>query len=753
VIGLLGGLLLAASPSVEIARVGVGGMLPTGANAIRIDVDTGELPAGPGQLEVDYIGVDGDTLVHHVPVPIVPGSVFSRWVLVSPPKHDTAIIVTLLDEAGQRLATSTPVALDSMGTSLNADTDLIAVVGLDRLGLDALDSPIMKVVLGSPLKSVAVQVDDLPDQALALHGVSSVILNDGTVRSDAIRSALIQWTQGGGHLVLTPPALGPPWGDTDAALLDAVGLQDASTPMRVAVDRLQPLFDEPVIGPDLLVARLPTGPPWRTVLQSTDGLPLAVRRSMGLGHVTVLGVDGARRALSQLRTPKGRSIQLGLATTWGPLLSRRDLPNTLALAIAQSGMLLRTQGGPVPAAIEASTPHVWLHRTTSVSGRLLLAAGFACVYLLVAGPLTWHFLLRRNKTVLVWPALAVEAFVFSVAAWLLGVLVTPSAIHVQHLSVLDQVAGEPLQRAQSWIDVQLPGTGNRLIHIDDGTAMVYPWQAANTTAIQFGDVRRLEPTTRPDQVIVAARDANTRIKVDWQGEGSTDPWARLLSAAPDDPIYVDADGLHGTLVNRLPVPIHQVSLLWIQPSREKNAAGGAWIDPVNAGHPLVKGQWWRARTLDPGATLDLSTIEVDPRADLLLSMHAAQQALGQPRLRLGLDRGTTQRKLELASLWGLATSPPWAMLAPTDPNESAAAKRARAKAPPWWLPTRQFGRTLNLGPWLSGPSLIVMGWVEPDDLPFDLRIDGESPDAVEGSMLIRWIMPLSGEADIVMDDS
>ena len=75
-IGLLGGLLvLAASPSVEIARVGVGGMLPTGANAIRIDVDTGELPAGPGQLEVDYIGVDGDTRVNHaVSIPIVPGS-------------------------------------------------------------------------------------------------------------------------------------------------------------------------------------------------------------------------------------------------------------------------------------------------------------------------------------------------------------------------------------------------------------------------------------------------------------------------------------------------------------------------------------------------------------------------------------------------------------------------------------------------------------------------------------------------------
>ena len=46
-----------------------------------------------------------------------------------------------------------------------------------------------------------------------------------------------------------------------------------------------------------------------------------------------------------------------------------------------------------------------------------------------------------------------------------------------------------------------------------------------------------------------------------------------------------------------------------------------------------------------------------------------------------------------------------------------------------------------------------MGWIEPESLPFNLRIDGQQPDAIEGSVLIRWIMPLSGEADIVMGNS
>ena len=688
-IGLLGGLvLLSALPSVEVNAAGVGGMLPTGANAIRIDVDTGELPAGPGHLELDYIGVDGDTLVRHVPVPIVPGSVFSRWVVVSPPKHDTPIIVTLLDENGQRVAASTPTSFSDLGASLEPDTDLIAIVGLDRLGLGRLDEPDMQYVLSSPMTSVALQMDNLPDLALALHGVSTIILNDGAARSDAVRTALLEWTRAGGHLVLTPPALGPPWGETDALLLEAIGLQDAIEPMRVPVAQLQPLFDERALGPELLVAALPDAAPWHTILQTTNDLALGVRRSMGLGHVSVLGVDGSRRALSQMRSPTGGALQLGLAQTWGPLLGRRDLPNSLDLAIAQSRMLVRTQGRPVPANIEATSPHVWLHRTTSVSGRLMLAATFALVYLLIAGPLTWHILRRRQRLMLVWPALAAEALVFSIAAWLLGVLVTPSTVHVRHLTVMNQVAGEPMQRAQSWIDVQLPGTGTRMIDVHDGTSMVHPWQAADSVGIQFGDVRRLAPTTALDQVIVAARDANTRINVDWRGQSSTDAWARLLSADPADPIRVDADGLHGTLINRLPVPIHQVSLLWIQRDASSDAAGGAWINPVQAGHPLVKGQWWRARMLDPGATLNLAAIDVDPKADLLTSVHAAQRAAGAPTMRIGMNPDTVKRQLELASIWPLATPPPWAMLPPTAPNESPRARRDREKSPPWWLPTR-----------------------------------------------------------------
>jgi hypothetical protein len=344
---------------------------------------------------------------------------------------------------------------------------------------------------------------------------------------------------------------------------------------------------------------------------------------------------------------------------------------------------------------------------------------------------------------LVWPAFGATAVVFAIAAWLLGTALMPSLLHVKHFTVLDHVAGTDDHQVQAWLDLQLPGTGNReLIVRNDATdtARIAPWSSRWTrTPISFGDVRRLPPRTRDDAMHVIARNANTRAHVRWRGTADPEQWGRLLSSAPDDPIHADGTTLHGTLVNRLPIALTDVSLLWITGDARVRPDDGLWQSPDNAGHPLVRGQWWRLGRLQPGATVNLAAIKVSAKADLLFSVHDLQLSWNKKLGREPLHDGAA-----LLSVFSLLTPPPWAM-PPIDPTLSQRENSALHAMPQWAFLSRNFAHDLDLGPWLASPALIVLGWADAETLPFPLLVDAEAPDVIEGEVLVRWILPLDGD--------
>jgi hypothetical protein len=64
---------------------------------------------------------------------------------------------------------------------------------------------------------------------------------------------------------------------------------------------------------------------------------------------------------------------------------------------------------------------------------------------------------------------------------------------------------------------------------------------------------------------------------------------------------------------------------------------------------------------------------------------------------------------------------------------------------------RTGARELDLSEWFTQPCLIVMGWLEQADMPYELTLDGERVEG-SGPVLVRWIMPLPADASWVVPE-
>ncbi len=747
-------LTTSAAESITFQDAGVAGLISTGVVPVEVQVDFGSLPAAAGAIEIEYIGADGDVVRRRKTVPILPETTVSRWMMVSPPTPTTPMTATLLDGNGRVLMTSTPRTAASLASPVPPGDTITVIVGTDRGGFELLTPDTLDAVTTTPMTSATIVAQDLPHALAAFHGINTMIWSDGGAPSPETAAAVLSWVRNGGHLVLFPPAMGAPWGEGSGDLSVEVGLEETPQPRSVSGTTLGAFFDGGVTGRTLDLPNLVDTEPWKTIRTDESDVPVITRRALGFGHVTAVAIDPSRRALAALRNREGGLVRPNMASLWGAVLARRDLPVISQLEAAANEERLRGRPMTITTTLTDSLPAHWLNRTTTVSGRLLLAGGLAGIYFIVAGPLLWRVF--RGRAML-WPALGMCAAAFAVVAWIVGSIVMPSNVHVKHMTVLDHVSGSLEHRVQSWMDLQLPGAGNRLIlaptAVDSNelshTALMRTWQPASAASITFGDVRRLPSATEDGEFVTAARDATTRLHLQWRGVVNPERWGRLFASSPNAPIGIQDDALHGVLENRLDVPVRDMSIIWIQGPATNVGAGGEWIDPTRAGMPLVRGQWWSPVNgeLLPGEQIDLSLIEPSPASDLARTLHERQLAFSTSMGLLMLSDAQARHAMELLSLWSLATPPPWAIPAPPVGIEKPIARRERELMPKWALPKRAFGANLDLGPWLASPALIVLGWIDSSDLPVPLHINGEVADEQNGLILVRWILPLGNVSD------
>jgi hypothetical protein len=147
----------------------------------------------------------------------------------------------------------------------------------------------------------------------------------------------------------------------------------------------------------------------------------------------------------------------------------------------------------------------------------------------------------------------------------------------------------------------------------------------------------------------------------------------------------------------------------------------------------------------PGAPLDLGkALPVQPVAN-----RAALSQAMRDRYYANLYREASQfagfvesrvdprRALEMLSFHGMLEPPAYLQNPPSDP-EVFRVRRVDA-------------RDLDLSDWWTEPCLIVMGTLDAASLPFPVTLDG-SEVASEGTILVRWVLPLPADAQWTVPD-
>jgi hypothetical protein len=278
-----------------------------------------------------------------------------------------------------------------------------------------------------------------PDRWEGLAPFDAVVWGGGMVPpsrlSEDAANALLEWNERGGNFVIALPAAGDPWSIGTAGRHAFSGMLPATAPTRIEDVRIADILPmlsliDALRAPDART-RLAVFDPatltggWRPFIaaparKSPQGVPevpsgsidasvLGIRREVGFGHMTVLGLDVEEIAARGLQSP---AIPEG-DVFWNRILGRRaDTPSGqeyTALDAAQrltGGGYSRTIGDGVLVAQE-----IGLAGEAAVG--VLAATAVFTLYWLIAGPLGFAVLKSMKKERWSWVAYVAVAACFT----------------------------------------------------------------------------------------------------------------------------------------------------------------------------------------------------------------------------------------------------------------------------------------------------------------------------------------------------
>lgn len=751
----------AEPPQVSVWQAGVGNVLPIGRHAgIEVLVDPGDLAPATYILEWEITTPDGDALLYQRRIPLA-GSPMRTWIHGYVPRHlDRDMAIRLRRSDDLTIVASTEIVPRTLPAILPEGHELMLVIGQSRRGLESYESntPYKPPVWSQRSGTVrTIQVEDLPDRPAGLSAVSTLLWTGNTTELDATRAGVLRdWMDAGGHLILSLPTIGDPW-----QLGQSTGLwRDILPPQPTRTD-LRPELMATLLSPDALVpldeARMPVqvfeptigvDTPWHTVLTLPDGQPVAIARPVGFGRLTVIGLDVTAPALRRYRikTPTAASLPPGplptAAVFWNPILARRgDAPTPAQnrLAMDQSGLV------SAPPHLVGFTDQIvaqGIQQTVAAGGRLLFVLGWLALYWLAGGPLLWRLLGRWDRRSWTWPAFTILAAIGALFAAAAGGFMSLSSAEGRHFTVLEQIAGTPRYHVRSWVDLRLPGTQEHVLSVErqaNEQPRLGHWVESSQSTIQFADTRTLRVNTdTPEQIPVQARSTAVGLTIDWFGVLNPEDWGGVLwvvdpvQTLHDSPGSKPSSPLRGVLQSALPTTLRNISIIWVEARTEPDPTQpDAWADPRKAGHMPARVWWWKlVDDVPPGGQIGLSQLPPRSTANLLSSQ--IHDAMKNQEQRFGVGSLSPRRArdaVELLGLYGLLTPPQW-----QSGSDNAAAD--------WVMASRQFGDGLDIGAALGTPMLMVTGFLDMSDLPIPLMIDGTPMDALQGEVMVRWILPL-----------
>lgn len=649
---------------------------------------------------------------------------------------------------------------------------VMGLVGSSRMGLDDYgpqsEFPAF-LPMGHELTLLAsgMDVSDIPDRWQGLGSMETLCwastsgrTDPGLLSPDKAR-AIREWVERGGHLVVVLPSIGQEWfsqtGNPLASLLPKI--KPAQTLEGVDLNAYRALLtsdmsiDLPRNGIVRTFEPAADAGPYDAmpILNDAEGRCVVVRRLVGSGAVTLIGIDLTLSGLRALGLPEAEVF-------WHRVLGRRGSLGP-ADEFVQSGAVqfkARLQSRS-QVRLDVDLDDFIAMRGTAAVG---VALGFIVFtfYWLIAGPLGFYLLGRAGMKQHAWSAFVGSVILFTGISWLGATVSKPHRALVRHITLLKAVHGQEIQRARSWVALLSPFYGDAQVSVksEDGANLISAMHSSSAGLLGggFPDNRsyRME-TRRPDEIIFPSRSTVKELQLEWAGRASwsmpdpirqpgdlNEPKLRLTEPgeADENGTIVDYE-VHGELMHQLPAPLEDVVVL--VNTGQITIQEGARIDGKLTGNVLayeLAGPW--------APNVPLSMAEVTRRAESVdvkrrrAGFAYLSELLAAERITAGAGNRPDPRRLS-DRLKALALFP---QLEP--PNFTAGPGVGDRLA----MRSRTHG--MDLGLWFTQPCVMVLGQVNQSGR--DARsvvplLLGGNEVPCEGLTYIMWVYPLEPKPPMV----
>ncbi|MBL4591135.1 MAG: hypothetical protein JKY96_04170 [Phycisphaerales bacterium] len=767
--------------TLTIARFGVGGAARLG-DWVGIQVNLMDNGSSPRDIILRFaiMDADGDETQYDRVITASPGQQLSYWLYGWLPFRDTGDGYEVRAYEGIETSDSSNIIGYRAGKMLGRTivrsrpmfpgVALMGVIGPRQAGLDQYSVMVKQrqwMPMGHELTLTAtgLTIQSLPDRWQGLVAFDTLVWTEPNLASsDPNRLTIEQarairnWVAHGGHLVVVLPTSGDPWFGSAHPLRtlmpdikrpdrrEGVNLEayrslltesrDIPLPKNAAVHVFEPVDD----------AQRGDAIP---ILNGADGKCVVIRKLSGSGAVTVVGLDLTHGELRRVGLPDVESI-------WHRVLGMRGR----AVRIDQ---MSETEIGDVssrPIRLFDSGIAGAIAKTGRAVQGVLFGLLVFVVYWIVAGPGGFFVLRSRKKQHHAWVVFVGCIGVFTALSWMGATALRPKTKDISHLTLLQQVDGQPTMRARSWMSIMLPTYGSSLVSLVDPDAvdseflnavpsghLLSPWASPTTSGgltngYPDNTGYRIE-ARNPSGFRVPTRATVKDFLADWFGE-EQEKWSMIIPVGEVGDLETPTLELNGTVVDGLvahgfPGAMTDVRVIVVSRQNRILPPGGKLgrnpISRASVFAPVFTGGKWM-----PGENLDLNIITTTRRT-------AANKGIVRDSFF-----STAVRKGEDYSGVDLSPAAPLvdrlimgSMISQFDPprygvqNDPVGDRVARRRQTHGW----------DLGRWFTQPCVIVIGAVKVDPrdasvdgMPVPVFVDGKRVKS-SGTTIVTWVYPLA----------
>lgn len=801
---------------ITVRNFGLGGVCRQGSQAgIQVNVNyTGTDPVR-AMVVLGIPDSDGDVVDNSREITLNPGN-NPIW-LYTPINYQIntstiwEVVVYALDKKGG-LGSRIGATNIRPATILDSYTSLIGLIGSDAANLEMYNQTwpnnSRRPVTGYEWINIlrGISPADLCDRWMGLEELEALVWTDGDPLQLSLEQtkAIQEWVNRGGHLIIMLPAIGDRWKTTsldpiipevnvirveDMEIKDETSaggilkhLSRFRTTLRPPLNnRPYPHFNLHLFEPrngatindwsatdtiPLMEVNIPLpGDDENSVDDSATRRAVVVQRQVGFGNVTLIGIP--------ITDPRFKG--LGLPDTevfWNQILARRqDTPDRAELQAVfdnknipklTSSTNEEDLGGPILPMIDYAA---------QAGGGLLLALVLFIIYWIVTGPGIYTYLKMKGLSRFSWLAFLAMAGLFTAIGWLGAQALRAEKTLTRHVTVIDYIAGQNLQKSVTYMTVMLEGYGSRLFTVGDPEIQDEPWHniihtinAKNQLTSTFPDRRSYTVNaSNPDNINIPARNTVKQIQIKWLGSPRKD-WAMPVYTDDEDrirAIYQNTYSAGSTLTNvslkgilrhDLPYSLKNVTIYHVT-SRKVIKDTGVFSTRDNGKYSgrsrLMVYAWSLSSPWSSDQELDLAdqtTFSHNPNTVFLGAtiakgiqnlMDKFPPESAMPSVS-GTRNYTETQKITAIDLLGFYRQiKPWTWV-----NMDISDKPVRF--------VRSNGRELDISSWLNRPCLIITGYITGGTLPTPVQLDGKLITQVDenSKTFIRWMYPLPVDSSV-----